>query len=566
MPCTKATFRRRGLSIKDRIFLFDTTMRDGAQTVGISFQLADKLRIAVALDDLGIDYVEAGFPGSNPTDTAFFDERPALSHARLTAFGMTRRVGATVTDDGVLQAVLKSNSDAICLVGKSSDYHARVALGITGEDNLTIIRESVAAAAATGRDVTLNCEHYFDGFKANPAYSLSVVQTAFEAGARWVSLCDTNGGSLPLEIEQIVTATARVVPGEHLGIHTHDDTGHAVANTFAAIGAGCRQIQGTLNGIGERCGNANLTTIIPTLLLKPALADRFECAVTSDQLRRLRHASLLLDEILGRTPNAQAPYVGDFAFATKCGIHASGLAKDRGTYEHILPESVGNAQRVLVSNQAGRSNLLTALRDMGMAVDEDDPQLDRLLETVKTREAAGYAYDLAPASFELLVRRAINGEPASSEDRTFRIAIEQCYSSGVPNAPGLHVQVQTTTEPKSASVFSRGSGSELVTALLDALCNAHGSPPGGLDGLSLDSTQFRTLATANGQMVRVVVAMRDNAMCPSWSCIGVAPDVTSAAMEALLDGIAYKRHRDAARSGEGGAAVTSEPRRLRQSR
>jgi 2-isopropylmalate synthase len=390
---------------RERLYLFDTTLRDGAQTNGVDFTLDDKVAIAHMIDGLGIDYVEGGYPGANPTDTDLFAKDRGLD-ATFTAFGMTRRPGRSASNDPGLAALLDAKADAICFVAKSWDYHVRVALETTNEENLASIRDSVTAANAKGREVLVDCEHFFDGYKANPAYALACAKAAYESGARWVVLCDTNGGTLPNEIEAIVSEVVKVIPGDHLGIHAHNDTEQAVANSLAAVRAGVRHIQGTLNGIGERCGNANLVSIIPTLKLKKEFADRFDINVSDDQLKALAGASRKLDDMLNRPPNRHAPYVGDSAFATKAGIHASALLKEPATYEHVPPEAVGNRRRVLVSDQGGRSNLLSELERIGMAVDRNDPRIARLLDEVKEREALGYAYEGADASFELLALTA----------------------------------------------------------------------------------------------------------------------------------------------------------------
>jgi 2-isopropylmalate synthase len=396
---------------KERLYLFDTTLRDGAQTNGVDFTLADKLAISRMLDDLGIDYVEGGYPGANPSDTQLFSEPRELSSATFTAFGMTRRPGRSASNDPGLAALLDAKADAICFVAKSSDYQVRVALETTPEENLASIRDSVQAAKAKGREVLLDCEHFFDSFKANPAYALACATAAYGEGARWVVLCDTNGGTLPHEVEAIVAEVVKHIPGDHIGIHAHNDTEQAVANSLAAVRAGARQIQGTLNGLGERCGNANLVSIIPTLKLKDEFAGRFDIGVTDDKLKHLVHVSRELDERLNRVPNRHAPYVGDSAFATKAGIHASAIIKDPATYEHIAPDAVGNKRKLLVSDQAGRSNLLAELERIGLKVDKNDPRLTRLLDEVKEREAIGYAYEAADASFDLLARRALGTVP-----------------------------------------------------------------------------------------------------------------------------------------------------------
>ena len=321
----------------ERIYLFDTTLRDGQQTPGVDFSVEDKTAIAKMLDDFGIDYVEGGYPGANPTDTAFFTKR-RTRQAKFVAFGMTKRAGVSASNDPGLAALLQAKSDAICFVAKSWDYHVRVALGCTNDENLEAIRTSVEASVNAKKEALVDCEHFFDGFKANPDYALACARTAFDGGARWVVLCDTNGGTLPSEIRAIVAKViAAGIPGKNLGIHAHDDTGQAVANSLAAVEAGARQIQGTLNGIGERCGNANLISIIPTLVLKPSFAEKFETGISPEALSGISRLSRAFDELLNRAPEAQAPYVGQSAFATKAGIHASALAKEPKTYEHVPP-------------------------------------------------------------------------------------------------------------------------------------------------------------------------------------------------------------------------------------
>ncbi|MGL4404520.1 MAG: citramalate synthase, partial [Notoacmeibacter sp.] len=305
------------MSAREHITLFDTTLRDGQQTPGIDFSLAEKIEIAAKLDHLGLDYIEGGYPGANPVDTVFFQEK-RTSKAKFTAFGMTKRTGVSASNDTGLAGLLAAEADAICLVAKAWDYHVLVALGCTLDENLENLSSSVKAVRAKSVEALVDCEHFFDGWKANPAYALSVAKTAFDSGARWVVLCDTNGGTQPAEIRAAVEAViASGISGANLGIHAHDDTGQAVANSLAAIEAGARQIQGTLNGIGERCGNANLTTIIGTLSLKPHFADRFEISITPANLARLVKVSHGFDELLNRMPNAQAPFVGASAFATK---------------------------------------------------------------------------------------------------------------------------------------------------------------------------------------------------------------------------------------------------------
>jgi len=413
---------------RERLYLFDTTLRDGAQTTGVDFSLEDKRQIAALLDRLGVDYVEGGYPGANPVDTKFFEHKPT-KRARFAAFGMTKRPGRSVENDPGVAALLAADADAIVFVAKSWDYHVHVALGCTLEENLESIEASVRAALNAGREAMIDCEHFFDGYKANPDYALSCARTAYEAGARWIVLCDTNGGTLPDEVERIVGEVARVIPGDRLGIHAHNDTENAVANSLAALRAGARQIQGALNGLGERCGNANLISLIPTLFLKPELNERFETGVTGEALSEISKVSRTFDELLNRAPNRYAPYVGASAFATKAGIHASALAKDTRTYEHVRPESVGNTRAILVSDQAGKSNLVAQLAQLGVEVRADDPRLSFLLDEVKAKEAEGYAYEGADASFELLARRVLGGTPVFFEVEGFSVNVERKFNA-----------------------------------------------------------------------------------------------------------------------------------------
>jgi 2-isopropylmalate synthase len=521
---------------KDRLYLFDTTLRDGAQTAGIEFSLADKIRIAGLLEEIGVDYVEGGYPGANVVDDEFFAE-PRTKRAIFTAFGMTRRAGRSVGNDAGLQAVLTSSASAVCLVGKSSEHQVKVALGISGEENLRTLRDSVEAGVAAGKQMMIDCEHFFDGYKHNSAYALSFIETAIAAGARWVVLCDTNGGTMPSEIGDIVRAVQAVAPGEKLGIHAHDDTGQAVANTLAAVEAGVRQIQGTLNGIGERCGNANLVSIIPTLLLKPVFADRFETGVTMEQLAGLTRISRVFDDLLNRASPRQSPYVGSAAFATKAGIHASSIAKDPSTYEHVPPESVGNQRNIMVSQQAGKSNLLTALKRHGIAVDKDDARLERLLRTVKEREARGYSYDGAEASFVMLARQVLGTLPDFFEVESYRASVERRHNAQgkVVNVTEAVVKVLVDGE----RLMSVAEGNGPVNALDLALRKDLGKFSAEIADLELVDFKVRILDGGTGAVTRVLVESRD-ASGERWSTIGVSANIIDASFEALYESITYK--------------------------
>jgi len=531
------------MSARERISLYDTTLRDGAQTHGVDFSVEDKWLLARQLDALGLDYIEAGYPGANPTDTRLFAEARPLPHAKLTAFGMTRRPGRSISNDPGFQALLAAKVDAICLVAKSWDFHVEVALGISPEENLDGIKESVAAVVAAGREALLDCEHFFDGYKANPDYALRCAKAAYEAGARWVVLCDTNGGTLPEEVEAIVGEVVKHIPGDRLGIHVHNDTDNGVANSLAAVRAGARQIQGTMNGLGERCGNANLTSIIPTLMLKSDYADRYETGVTPDKLRTLTHASRILDEVLNRSPNRHAPYVGESAFAHKGGIHVSAVQKDPRTYEHVPPEAVGNRRKLLVSDQAGRSNILAELDRIGIVTPKSDPRIARLLDEVKQRESMGYAYEAADASFELLARRMLGNVPQFFEVDSFRVMVERRH-----NALGDLVTTSEATVKvriDGETMMSVGEGNGPVNALDNALRKDLGRYQSFIDDLSLVDYKVRILTGGTDAITRVLVESRDG-KGNRWFTVGVSPNIVDASFEALIDSINYKLIRDGA--------------------
>ncbi|NOZ33209.1 MAG: citramalate synthase [Alphaproteobacteria bacterium] len=522
---------------KQRLYLFDTTLRDGAQTPGVDFSVEDKVLIARTLDGLGLDYVEGGYPGANPTDTEFFAAAPKLKCATFTAFGMTKRAGRSVSNDPGLQALLSSGAGAICFVAKSWDYHVKVALGISLEDNLDNLRASVKATCENSMEALVDCEHFFDGYKANPAYALDCARAAHEAGARWVVLCDTNGGTLPHEVEDIIAEVSKVVPGNHLGIHAHNDTENAVANTFAAVRAGVRQVQGTINGIGERCGNANLVSIIPTLLLKGEYADRFETGITTDKLAELTQVSRVLDEILNRAPDRQAPYVGESAFATKAGIHASAISKDPKTYEHVAPESVGNQRRLLVSDQAGKSNVLAVLARLGIDVDPDDRRISGLLDEVKTRENEGYSYEAAEASFELLARRRLGGMPEYFDVDSFRVMVERRHNALGELVTVSEAVVKVTVDGQT--LMSVGEGNGPVNALDNALRKDLGKYSAMICDLELVDYKVRILTGGTGAITRVLVESADGDG-NRWFTVGVSANIVDASFQAIIDSVRYR--------------------------
>ena len=529
---------------RERLYIFDTTLRDGAQTQGVDFSVEDKRQIALALDALGVDYIEGGWPGANPTDTAFFAQRPPLKKARFTAFGMTKRSGRSAANDPALAQVLGADVDAICLVGKTSDYQVRVALEIPLDENIDNIARSMEAIAAKTREPLFDAEHFFDGYKANPDYALACIKAAHDAGARWLVLCDTNGGTFPDDIYDIVSAVKAKLPNANLGIHAHDDTGQAVAVSLAAISAGARQVQGTLNGLGERCGNANLCTLLPNLMLKEPYASQFETGLTSADLAHLTQTSRLLDEILNRAPDRHAPYVGPSAFAHKGGLHSSAVMKDPKTYEHVPPEAVGNVRKILVSDQAGRSNVLARLAEAGIDIDAKDVRVARLLEEVKRREFLGYAFDGAEASFELLARRVLGEVPDYFAVESYRVTVERKR-----NARGEFVTVSegvVKMHVAGESLHNVGSGNGPVNALDAALRKDLGKYSSFLSDLKLADYKVRILTSGTEAVTRVMVESIDG-RGNRWTTVGVSENIVDASFEALTDSITYKLYKDGVR-------------------
>ena len=527
----------------ERIYLYDTTLRDGAQTQGVDFGVPDKLAIARELDQLGIDYVEGGWPGANPTDDAFFAKLPKLAQARITAFGMTRRSGRSAGNDPGLAVLLSSNARVACIVGKTWDFHAKVALGVNLDENIAMIADSVKLAVQRLDEVIFDAEHFFDGYKANPAYALQCIETAHQAGARWIVLCDTNGGTLPHEVERIVGEVVKQVPGDHLGIHTHNDTENAVANTLAAVRAGARQVQGTLNGLGERCGNANLVALIPTLMLKLG----YTTGVSEQGLARLTHVSRFLDERLNRAPDRHAAYVGESAFAHKGGLHVSAVEKDPRSYEHIDPARVGNSRHIVVSDQAGRSNILARLREVGVAIDAHHPKLNALLDEVKSREFEGYAYDGAEASFELLAQRMLGTVPEYFRVERFRIMDERRWNAKGQLVTVSEATVSGTVDGKSFMEVAEshdGPVNALDTALRKALVPAFPE----LEKIHLTDYKVRILTPQAGTraVTRVMIESAEDGA--TWSTVGVSSDIINASYNALHDSLTYKLWRSGRRS------------------
>ncbi|MGB0180464.1 MAG: citramalate synthase [Candidatus Puniceispirillales bacterium] len=522
----------------NRIWLFDTTLRDGGQTRGIDFSVADKIAIAQALDDIGVDYVEGGWPGANPTDDSFFTRFPTMKHARSVAFGMTRRGGRSSANDPGLVAVINAETDATCLVGKTWDFHVKKALGVTLDENLQMITDSLTAAKDKGREPMFDCEHFFDGYKSNQKYALDVVAAARDGGAEWIVLCDTNGGTLTSDVYDAVKTVAHHFPDVRIGIHTHNDAGLAIANTLAAIEAGARQVQGTINGIGERCGNANMITLIPNLMLKLG----YETGIPQDHLVKLKKLSRMLDSRINRLSNAHAPYVGDAAFAHKGGLHASAAQKDPRTYEHIDPEKVGNSRQYVVSDQSGKANFIARFKELGMDIDPKDKRLDSLIAEVKDLEFRGYAYDIAEASLELMVARRLLTVPEYFSIGRFRVMDERRFNANGDLVVESEATASVMVSGQSYHEAAVGNGpvNAVDTAIRKALVRAYPS----LAGVSLVDYKVRILAGDEGDggtdaVTRVLIQCRDEDGL-NWTSVGVSTNIIDASVIALTDAMTWK--------------------------
>jgi 2-isopropylmalate synthase len=527
---------------REKIHIFDTTLRDGAQTQGVDFSIDDKLKIAKALDDLGVDYIEGGWPGANPTDTEFFQKKIKLNNSVLTAFGMTKKAGRSADNDPGLSSILNINTPAVCLVGKSWDFHVDVALGISNEENLENISESTKLFVKEKKEFMFDAEHFFDGFKNNKEYALSCIKSAYDNGARWIVLCDTNGGTLPNEVSEIVNEVTKFVPGKNLGIHAHNDTGNAVANSLAAVLSGVRQIQGTINGLGERCGNANLMSVIPTLHLKKTYSKNYEINIKKENISKLTQCSRLLDEILNRKPNQHLPYVGAAAFSHKGGLHVSAVQKDPKTYEHINPENVGNVRNIVVSDQSGKSNIVSRLKSIGIDFKQDDPKIKKLLEEVKDREFIGYSYDGADASFELLARRIMGEIPRYISIKEYDVSVKKNSSGGIISSAKAKLQVDKKI------ILCEGEGNGPVHALDNAIRNnvdKLAKYSQYLKDLKLVDYKVRILNTGTEAVTRVSIESTDS-KGKNWFTIGVSANIIDASFKALVDSLDYKLFKDKA--------------------
>ena len=532
---------------KERLYIYDTTLRDGQQTQGVQFSKDEKIEIADLLGDLGVDYIEGGWPGANPTDTTFFETY--RTNANLVAFGMTKRSGRSAENDDVLASVLNAGTKKICLVGKTHDFHVKTALGISLNENIEAIQQSISHVVSKGREAIFDAEHFFDGMLSNSEYAIEAILSAYSAGARWIVLCDTNGGSLPREIEKAVSLAIKAgVPGTHLGIHTHNDTDNAVANTLIAVDAGVRQIQGTLNGLGERCGNANLTALIPTLALKSGYCDRFETGISRIALKGITRLSRRLDDILNRVPMRQASYVGASAFAHKSGLHANAILKDPSTYEHVDPELVGNERIIPMSNQAGASNLKKRLSDAGIDQNLNKDELEKILMLIKERESQGYSYDTAQASFELLARRTLGQLPEFFDVKRYKVTVERRknkYNKMISLSEAV-VVVKVDGQKKlsvSESLDEFGSDRGPVNALAKALAKDLGQYQRFIDDMRLVDFKVRITQGGTEAVTRVVIDSEDSTG-RRWATVGVSANIVDASFDALIDAINWKILRD----------------------
>ena len=515
-----------------RITVYDTTLRDGTQGEGVNLSLQDKIDIARRLDDLGVDYIEAGYPASNPKDQAVFRElaRQPLAHAKPVAFGLTRRVGTSAQDDPGLRGVLEAGTEAVALVGKAWDFHVRTVLRTDRDENLAMVRDSVRLAKEAGRTVFFDAEHYFDGYKANADHALAVLAAAQEAGADWLVLCDTNGGCLPEEVAAIVEAAAGRVGGA-MGIHCHNDAGLAVANSLAAVRAGCTQVQGTINGLGERCGNTDLCVLLPDLELKMGR----EC-LGRPGLAHLTEVSRFVYDIANMLMVPGQPYVGPGAFAHKGGLHVAAVARDEGTYEHVAPALVGNTRRILVSELSGRGTILSKVAGTPFAADKTLQK--RVLEEVQRLENLGYHFEAAEASFALLVRRLAGlAKPFFDLDH-YTVAIKK--DDG--RAPVTEATVKLCVNGAWQHTVAEGDGP--VNALDGALRKALNAAYPNLSAMSLTDYKVRVINTGAGTAasVRVVIESRDRD--EHWGTVGVSENIIDASWHALVDSFEYKLTKD----------------------
>ena len=519
------------------IKIYDTTLRDGAQSEDVAFSVEDMVRVSHKLDELGVHYVEGGWPGSNPRDVAFFGQmkNSGLKKAKLAAFGSTRRAGVNAKDDPNLRALVDSGVRVATIFGKTWDFHVKAALKVSLQENLDMIADSISFLKENMDEVFYDAEHFFDGYKANPQYALKTLKAAVDAGADCLVLCDTNGGTLTWQLAEIIEEVKKRVKSP-FGIHTHNDSEMAVANSLTAVRLGAGQVQGTINGYGERCGNANLCSIIPALKLKMGM----DC-ITDAKMKKLREVSRFVAEIANLRHDKHEPYVGDSAFAHKGGIHVSAVMKASQTYEHIKPETVGNAQRVLVSDLAGRSNIIQKAAEYGIDMDKDTPQVKHILRTLKDMESQGYQYEGAEASFELLIKKAMGKYKRFFELEGYRVIVEW-YEAKHETVSEATIRIWVG-EDNFEYVAAMGNGP--VNALDNALRKAVVKHFPLLAGIQLIDYKVRVLNAGEGTSARVRVLIESGDGKDKWGTVGVSENVIEASWEALVDSIEYRLLKDA---------------------
>ena len=522
------------VGMRRAIKIYDTTLRDGTQGEGVSFSMEDKVRLSARFDAIGIHYIEGGWPGSNPKDLRFFRRMHdvSLKHAKLCAFSMTRRAGVSAAGDANMQALIEAGAPVATIVGKSWDFHVTYALETTLPENLAMIGDTIAYLRPKMDEVMYDAEHFFDGFRANREYALATLKAAAGAGAHWVVLCDTNGGTLPHDLVAILQVVKREVPAR-LGIHVHNDAECAVANSLAAVSEGVEQVQGTINGFGERCGNANLVSIIPSLVLKMGV----DC-IPEAHLRELRDVSRFVSELANRKPWTSQPYVGDSAFAHKGGMHVSAVLKHPETYEHIDPQAVGNHRRVLVSELSGKSNIVWKAREYGIDLDQATPDSRRILDELKSLEDQGFQFEGAEASFELLMERALGRHRPYFELDAYRVIVEEQHADAPVAEATVRVRVKGILEHTAAS------GNGPVNALDHALRKALEEFYPSLKTMQLLDYKVRILdeSKGTGAKTRVLVTSGDGE--ETWGTVGVADNIIEASWQALVDSVEYKLRRD----------------------
>jgi 2-isopropylmalate synthase len=518
------------------VLIYDTTLRDGCQAEDISFTLEDKLRIAEKLVELGIDYIEGGYPGSNPRDADFFKEakKLRLKKAKIAAFGTTRRPTGNPAQDLSLKVLLDADTPVVTLVGKTWDLHVRDDLRISKKANLEIIADSIAFMKERVDEVIFDAEHFFDGFKHNPEYASQCLVAAQEGGADCIVLCDTNGGSLPGDIRKAIASLDGVI-SVLLGIHCHNDGELAVANTMAAVELGVRQVQGTINGFGERCGNLNLCSVIPNLQLKMGR----KC-IEAGQIKKLREVSHFFYELANIIPDKHQPFVGDSAFAHKGGLHVSGIIKNRETYEHVNPDLVGNRQRVLVSDLAGRSNIVYKAKEYGIELTGEGHAIQEILRRIKDLESQGYEFEAAEASFELLIQEALGKKKKNFRLVGFRV-IDEKRKEGESPISEATIMVEVDGVMEHAAAMGNGPVNALDQALRKALTKFYPS----LKEIELLDYKVRVLATGAGTGAAVRVLIESGDKKDEWGTVGVSQNVIEASWQALVDSIDYKLYKDA---------------------